>query len=115
MKCFREFRITGVPGSPAASLLRLATVLLIASAALPAAEFHVAQRGNDANPGSRTHPFATIERARDEVRRMNAAGAYPGEGVTVWLHGGVYLREHSFDLDGRDSGRPGSPLTRNLK
>jgi len=35
-----------------------------------AAEFHVAPEGNDANPGTRNAPFATLEAARDAVRNL---------------------------------------------
>lgn len=77
-------------------ILSLLIVLLLAPlAALHGAEFHVALNGNDANAGTGGKPFATHERARDEVRKLNVVGAYPKEGVTVWLQGGVYRRDHS--------------------
>jgi hypothetical protein len=72
--------------------------------------FWVATDGRDVNPGTRAHPFATLERARDAVRQLKAVGKYPNGGVTVWLREGVYLRERSFDLDARDSGKPGAPV-----
>ena len=72
--------------------------LLLPLSALHAAEFFVAPNGSDASVGSKEQPFATLEKARDTVRALNAAGKYPAEGVTVWLRGGVYLRDHSFDL-----------------
>ncbi|MGC8638845.1 MAG: carbohydrate-binding protein [Isosphaeraceae bacterium] len=50
------------------------------STALQAAEFHVAQSGNDANPGSFTAPLRTIQRG--------AEMAQPGDTITV--HQGVY-------------------------
>ena len=84
--------------------------LLLPLSALHAAEFFVAPNGSDASAGSKDQPFATLEKARDTVRALNAAGKYPPEGVTVWLRGGVYLRDHSFDLDARDSGKPGAPV-----
>jgi hypothetical protein len=31
---------------------------------------HVAPQGNDANPGTAKKPFATLERARDEIRSV---------------------------------------------
>lgn len=46
----------------------------------PAAEFHVATRGSDANPGTPTAPLQTIQRAADL--------AQPGDVITV--HEGVY-------------------------
>jgi hypothetical protein len=83
---------------------------LVAPGSLPAANYFVATNGDDANPGSKARPFATLERARDEVRALSAAKQYPGEGVTVWLRGGVYQRNRSFDLDARDSGKASAPV-----
>jgi alpha-N-arabinofuranosidase len=45
-----------------------------------AAELHVAQNGNNSNPGTAAAPFRTIQRAADV--------AQPGDVITV--HGGVY-------------------------
>ena len=91
-------------------LSALLSFLLLPSGALPAAEFYVAPNGSDTSLGNKEQPFATLEKARDAVRELNAAGKYPAEGVTVWLRGGVYLRDHSFDLDARDSGKLGAPV-----
>ena len=59
-------------------LLLAATTLALR--ALPAAEFHVAITGSDANPGTQASPLRTIQRAADL--------AQPGDTVTV--HAGVY-------------------------
>lgn len=85
-------------------------VLLLPLAVLSATEFYVATDGNDASSGSKRRPFATLERARDAVRELNVAKKYPRDGVTVWLRGAMYLREKSFDLDARDSGRADAPV-----
>ena len=85
-------------------------VLLLPFAALSATEFYVATDGSDSGSGSLRRPFATLERARDAVRQLKDAGKYPSDGVMVWLRGGVYLREKSFDLDARDSGQEGAPV-----
>ena len=45
-----------------------------------AAEFHVAPTGNDANPGTKAKPFATLERARETVRALQTR-----EGATVCI------------------------------
>jgi len=50
------------------------------SATIPAAEFHVATNGNDANRGTRAAPLRTIQRAADL--------AQPGDVITV--HAGTY-------------------------
>ena len=91
--------------------LPLLTLLLLAPmVALSAAELYVAPNGSDASAGSKEQPFATLEKARDTVRELNASGKYPHEGVTVWLRGGLYQRQSAFELDARDSGQPGTPV-----
>ena len=52
------------------------------------AEYYVAPGGRDENPGSKSKPFATLERARDEVRKLVAAGLKAN--VTVWIRSGTY-------------------------
>ena len=91
-------------------LLALASLLFAPLSALHATDFYIAPSGDDANPGTKELPFATLERARDAVRELNAAKKYPAEGITVWLRGGVYQRERSFDLDARDGGQASAPV-----
>lgn len=73
-------------------------------------DFYVSTDGSDANPGSVDRPFATIEKARDEIRQIIAAGALPAGGITVCVKGGEYHLE-SLLFDSRDSGLEGSPVT----
>lgn len=54
--------------------------IFISTITMPAAEFHVAIDGNDANPGTPAAPLRTIQRA--------AARAQPGDVITV--HAGTY-------------------------
>ncbi len=61
-----------------------------------AAEFHLAPTGDDANPGTKDKPFATLERARDAARQA--------KGSTVTLAGGTYRLSQTLALDARDSG-----------
>ena len=76
-------------------------VLLAASAA---AEFYVSPDGDDAHPGSRDAPFATLEAARDAARNV------AGQSVTVYLREGVYPRTATFRLTAQDSGQPDAPV-----
>jgi hypothetical protein len=62
---------------------------------------YVSPRGSDGNPGTRARPFATLERARDEARRLRSRG---GAGVTVRLRGGLYLLPRTFVLRPEDGG-----------
>ncbi|RME68704.1 MAG: right-handed parallel beta-helix repeat-containing protein, partial [Verrucomicrobia bacterium] len=78
--------------------------------------FHVAENGDDSNPGTEAAPFRTIARARDAVRaatgRSGAAGD-PGAdwtGATIYLHAGHYYLSDTLSLDGRDSGTAEHPL-----
>ena len=78
----------------------------------------VANNGNDAwsgrlaapNSTETDGPFATLERARDEIRKIKGAGEMPAGGVTVELLGGVYHREHPFELKAEDSGSFDAPV-----
>jgi hypothetical protein len=67
-----------------------------------AAEFYVAVPGRDADGGSLKRPFATLERARDEVRKLIAAGLK--ENVTVFVRGGTYRLTRTVVFGPADSG-----------
>ena len=69
---------------------------------------YVSLEGDDQNVGTKSKPFRTIERARDEIRKMKEL---PAGGVNVILRGGTYPRSASFKLTTEDSGRPNSPIT----
>lgn len=68
-------------------------------------EFFVSPGGNDAQPGTKAHPFRTLEAARDAVRKVDHS-----QKVTIWLRGGVYERTAPFELTARDSGTDGNPV-----
>lgn len=70
----------------------------------PVLVLHVAPSGDDANPGTPQRPFASLERARDEIReRRRQASLNPGV-VQVLVHGGEYRVERTFRLTQQDSG-----------
>ncbi len=95
------------------TLVAILTALLLAPlGATQATEFHVATSGNDAGPGTRAQPFATLERARDAVRalKVERGGKLPPDGVTVWLRGGRYELARTFILGPEDSGQDGAPI-----
>jgi hypothetical protein len=75
-----------------------------------AVEFHVAPDGNDANPGTQAKPFATLERARDQIRQARQNDKLPAAGVVVQLHGGDYFRTNALELAALDSGTANSPI-----
>jgi hypothetical protein len=67
-----------------------------------ATEFYVAPGGGDDNPGNKGKPFATLQRARDEVRKLIAAGLQTN--VTVWIRGGTYTLRDTLVFGLEDSG-----------
>jgi len=104
------YRMSSYPRPPRPFLV-LALLLLTASTALAATNFHVAVDGSDTNPGTREQPFATLERARDAVREWKRQPAAKTAGVTVFLRGGTYPRRGTFDLGREDSGTADAPVT----
>ena len=72
--------------------------------------FYVSPSGNDANPGTKDLPFATLQRARDEIRRIRASGPLPAGGITVELRGGVYELSRPLELTKQDSGTQSAPV-----
>lgn len=78
------------------------------------ADIYVSPAGNDAwsgrlpeaNADGRDGPFRTLERARDEVRKLK--GQIP---LTIELRSGTYELEEPFTLTAEDSGVSGVPIT----
>jgi len=79
---------------------------------------YVAQDGNDRwsgrcsapQPGEGDGPFATLARARDEVRQLAAEGRLPDGGQTVYTRQGVYHLTESLQLNAADSGMLRKPV-----
>ncbi|MBM4027064.1 MAG: right-handed parallel beta-helix repeat-containing protein, partial [Planctomycetes bacterium] len=104
--------------------VRIATVLLAAWAACPGIaanphwHYYVAPSGNDhwsgrraaPNGDSSDGPFATLQRARDAIRRLKKSTGLPEGGVTVWIADGTYCLEQGFELTAEDSGQAGKPI-----
>jgi len=81
-------------------------LLLVFSAAtsLAQVELYIAPNGNDTNPGTLAAPFASLEHARDEIRKMKKGPGLPKKGVTIFLRKGIYERNKPFELGKEDSG-----------
>ena len=75
-----------------------------------AAEFYIAPQGRDTNAGTKDAPFRTLRRARSAVRFLKQRHGLPTGGVTVWLRGGIYERDHTFELTEEDSGTEAGPI-----
>lgn len=90
---------------------------LTASAVGAAVTLHVGPGGNDRWSGrlgapdatKGDGPFATLERARDEVRRLRKEGK-AAEGVTVLVHSGLYELERTLAFGPDDSGTAAAPV-----
>ena len=93
----------------------LLTTGLFSCVSANAATLYVSPEGNDGWSGRSPRiaaadgPFATLERAQAEVRRVVADGP-PRGGVTVFVRGGTYELTAPFTLGPEDSGAPGSPV-----
>ncbi len=92
------------------ALLALFSVFALFPLEGSARDLYVAPNGSDKNPGTKGKPFATLERARDEIRGLKAAGALANTSTTVWLRGGDYLRTNALELTAADSGSPRAPV-----
>ena len=90
--------------------LLLMLALVLCTATVLARDYYVAPDGSDDNPGTFERPFATLEKARDEIRRIKDRALMYG-GITVHLRGGRYLRTETFELTQRDSGLATAPIT----
>jgi len=82
----------------------------IARISHPGREFYVSPDGDDANPGTKARPFATLEKARDAVRQLKKESSLPAGGVAVYLRKGTYRRRASFELSEVDSGAADAPI-----
>ena len=70
-----------------------------------AAEVFVSPDGDDANDGSAQRPVATLQRARDLVRRIDTDGP-----IAVNVLPGEYVVTGPLQLTTEDSGRPDAPV-----
>jgi len=70
----------------------------------------VAADGKDANEGTKDSPFATLTRARDEIRKLKQGGGLPAGGVHVVVCDGEYEIRETFQLTAEDSGTAAAPI-----
>ena len=71
---------------------------------------YVATDGSDGNPGTEARPFATLQRARDEVRKRKTATGLPN-GATVLVRAGAHFLDKTLVLGPEDSGTAKGPIT----
>jgi hypothetical protein len=68
------------------------------------ATFYISPKGSDANPGTESRPFATMDRAKKAVRAVNKEMS--GD-IVVMLSGGVYDADQTILFEAADSGTGG--------
>ena len=96
--------------------LKTMKIVIVTSAICLAASFSwgltftVSPDGNDSNPGTIDKPFATLEKARDQIRQLKTNGKLPSGAITVELRGGIYELSKPFELKTEDSGSDKSPI-----
>ncbi len=73
-------------------------------------ELHIATNGYDGASGTKDEPFATLERARDEIRLLKKHPNPPTGAITVVIHSGTYYLNDTFRLFGDDSGSDDAPI-----
>ncbi len=86
------------------AICRLAVVCAVLGVPLSAmaADLYVATDGDDANPGTKEKPLASIPKAVDAVR-----GAGP---ATIWIGPGEYYLEKGLELGAQHAGTAEQPL-----
>jgi hypothetical protein len=70
---------------------------------------YVALSGCDEQTGSKEQPLATLEGARDRIRKLKQRGELPSGGVEVRLREGTYRVTETFKLTKEDSGSEDAP------
>ncbi|QUH29314.1 carbohydrate-binding protein [Vallitalea guaymasensis] len=72
--------------------------------------YYVSTDGDDSNAGTISHPFATLDRARDAIRELKHTSGIPAGGVTVYIREGEYILTDTFTLTPDDSGEVDAPI-----
>ncbi|MCL4205188.1 MAG: right-handed parallel beta-helix repeat-containing protein [Pirellulaceae bacterium] len=104
-ECFRELQRAAQglpPRDPAARRTSVPQVTEFA------AEVFVAPDGDDSHDGSAEQPFATLDRARDEVRAIRGRGIAGPVGVRI--RPGQYVMKETLALTREDSGTADAPV-----
>lgn len=89
----------------------LLAAMLATTGEFARADFYVSTTGSDSHSGAKEQPFRTLEHARDCMREQAKQGATPRGPITVWIAGGTYCLDRSWELTAEDSGVKGAVVT----
>ena len=89
--------------------IRLVLVSLVCSVALGHGVY-VSPKGTDGDPGTKTKPVYSLVRAFERMESLVGAGAYPEDGMTVWVAGGEYSFDRTLSLGPSMGGTAEAPL-----
>lgn len=70
----------------------------------PSIKIWVSPEGSDSSPGIENAPFLTLQRARDEVRKLNAEKR-KNHDIIIYLKDGIYRLKEPLILKPQDSGQ----------
>ncbi len=85
-------------------------ILLLCFNSVWALDIFVSPDGSDTDKGTIESPFASIERARNQIRYLKRSVKLPQEGINVYLRGGIYELSETFSLYEYDSGTTDCPI-----
>jgi len=88
-------------------ILTFISFLIISYNAFSQTAFYVSNTGNDNNKGTIQKPFATIEKAKNELRKLGNKK----EGATIYVRGGLYRFSQPLELNKEDGGSIAKPVT----
>lgn len=92
------------------SVLSIFLLFISVSFSQQTISFYVSPSGSDNNSGSLKAPFATLEKAKQMVRKYRSSTPAPNA-ITVYLRKGEYFLDSTFFLYPEDSGDPDNPVT----
>jgi hypothetical protein len=112
-------RSTLIYASLVAALVLVLTPLSTAVEHTDSLRLYVATNGNDSwsgkipapNAAGTDGPFATLERARDEIRELKKGDGLPEGCVEVRVRGGTYSMDGPLELSSEDSGTADAPIS----
>jgi hypothetical protein len=87
----------------------LLLITVFAGTNLFALDLFISTKGSDQNPGTKERPLATLQGARDAIRKRRQSGKL-NEGVTVYIRQGTYYMTAPLLLTAEDAGTARAPV-----